>query len=93
MRSARMVSMTSACWALAVSTSVSMMIELDGMPYDLAVSMMRCAIATRFSAVSGMPSSSRVSPMTTPPYFFAIGKICSIVSCLPFTEFISGRPL
>ena len=45
------------------------------------------------SAVSGMPSSSRQSPTTTPPYFATSGKICSITSFLPLTELIRGFPL
>ena len=37
--------------------------------------------------------SSKVRATTLPPYFFTKGKICSITSCFPFTEFIKALPL
>ena len=51
------------------------------------------AIRARPSASDGMPSSSRVRPTTTPPYFFTSGKTWSMDSCLPLTELIMGFPL
>ena len=45
------------------------------------------------SALSGIPFSSRVSAIKTPPYFLARGKTVSRLSSLALTEFIIGFPL
>ena len=44
------------------------------------------------SASFGMPSSSSVRAIKTPPYFLTSGSTCDIDSSLPFTEFTSGLP-
>ena len=62
-------------------------------PYSFALFIIFSAIATRASAVSGIPVSSRVSATTQAPYFFAKGNTASILSCLPFTLFSRGLPL
>ena len=46
-----------------------------------------------FSAVFGMPSSSRVSPTTAAPYFFTMGRMELNELSLPFTEFTIALPL
>ena len=51
------------------------------------------AISTRFSVVSGIPSSSRVKPTTDAPYFATIGKISVKDFSSPFTEFTIALPL
>ena len=89
---ARSVSLTSFCCADAVSVRQSMMIFSLPIPYSAALLTIFLAISKRSSAFKGIPSSS-VSPMTTPPYFLAIGKIFSITSSFPLTELISGFPL
>ena len=51
------------------------------------------AISTLCSIDFGNPFSSIVRPITQAPYFLAIGKICSMCSFLPVTEFKIGFPL
>ena len=89
---ARSVSFTSFCCADAVNVRQSMMIFSLPIPYSAALLTIFLAISNRSSAFSGIPSS-RVSPITTPPYFLAIGKIFSMTSSLPFTELINVFPL
>ena len=83
---------SSFCCADAVNVRQSMMIFSLPIPYSAALLTIFLAISNRSSAFSGIPSS-RVSPITTPPYFLAIGKIFSMTSSLPFTELINGFPL
>ena len=71
----------------------SIIISLRLIPYFSASEYILSAISTRPSTVSGIPFSSSVSPMRTPPYLAAKGNIESRLSLLPFTEFISGFPL
>ena len=71
----------------------SMTISFLGMPYWAAVSQIFLAMASRPSAVGGMPFSSRARPTTTPPYFFTRGKRAAMLSALPDTELSMGLPL
>ena len=93
MERARTVSETSACSADAVKTRVSIITLRRGIPYSSARLTMRCAIAKRSWAVRGTPRPSIVSPRTTAPYFFAIGKTRAITSSSPLTLLIRGTPL
>ena len=54
---------------------------------------MRRAMATRPSAVWGMPFWSRVSPTTAAPYFFTMGRMRARDSGSPLTEFTAALPL
>ena len=78
---------------LTVIASVSIMRSFLSIPYSFAVFIIFSAILILPSALSGIPLSSSVRQTTTPPYFLASGKIFSMLSFLPFTEFISGLPL
>ena len=62
-------------------------------PYSAPRATIFFAMATRPSAVDGMPSSSSVSATTAPPYFATSGSTAAIDSSLPFTEFTSALPL
>ena len=78
---------------LTVIASTSMTISFGKIPYLAASAMIFPAIFALPSASAGIPASSRVSPTTTPPYFFTRGKTWSMDSCLPLTELIIGLPL
>ena len=86
------VSFTSFCCAEAVRVRQSMIMSSFPMPYSAAFAMIFCAISNLSSAFRGIPSSN-VRPITTPPYFFTIGKMASMTSSFPLTELISGFPL
>ena len=62
-------------------------------PNFSAVFMIFSAILTRPSASAGIPSSSKVRPITTPPYFFTRGNTFSIDSFFPLTELTIAFPL
>ena len=79
--------------ALTAIASVSNMIFFFEIPYSAAVLKIFSAILTRPSAVSGIPSSSRVRATTTPPYFLTSGNISRITSAFPLTELIIAFPL
>ena len=51
------------------------------------------ATSKRPSAVGGMPFSSKVKAITTPPYFFTSGNTSCMECSFPFTELINGFPL
>ena len=78
---------------LMVMVSTSITISFLSIPYLAASLMILPATRTRPSASFGIPSSSMVSPTTTPPYFRIRGKTSSIETCFPFTELIIGFPL
>ena len=80
-------------FALTVMVRASTIIFFLSIPYSAAVSTMRLAIASLPSAVSGIPSSSRVRATTTPPYFLTSGKMLRITDSLPLTELTSALPL
>ena len=63
------------------------------MPSASARARMRSAMASRPSAVAGMPASSSVSATATPPYFFISGKTAFMLASLPLTELIIALPL
>ena len=67
--------------------------SFDGIPYSAARLIILSAVLILPSAVSGIPLSSIVSAITTPPYFAASGNTASITSGFPFTELIRGFPL
>ena len=50
-------------------------------------------MATRPSAVWGMPFSSRARPTTAAPYFFTMGSSRSSTAGSPLTEFTAALPL
>ena len=54
---------------------------------------MSLAASSRPWAVSGMPSSVMVRPMTTPPYLRTRGKMASMEEALAVTEFTRALPL
>ena len=78
---------------LTVMHRPSRIISSGPMPYRAASRRIFSPTAARPWAVSGIPSSSRQRPTITPPYLAASGKICSITSALPFTEFMRALPL
>ena len=92
-RTARRVSHTSCCWALAVRVRQSMYTSSLGMPASSAASRMRRAISTRSSALAGMPLSLRVRPTTAAPYFLHRGSTAASTAGSAFTEFTMGLPL
>ena len=92
-RTARSVSPACSCCAETVSVRQSIHTSSRGMPASRARCRIFSAIANRFSAVSGIPSSSSVSPTTAAPYFFTRGSTVRRLSSLPFTEFTAAFPL
>ena len=92
-RSASNVTAAASCPALMVITSASTTMSRFGIPYVAAVSTIFFATASLPSGVSGIPDSSNVRAITTPPYFFTSGKMLRMLSCFPLTELISGLPL
>ncbi len=78
---------------LTVMVRVSNRMSFGPIPYFSASFRIFSAIASRPSAVPGMPPSSNVRATTAPPYFCTSGKMASITSCLPFTELIRALPL
>ena len=78
---------------LIVNVRTSITISFLEIPYFSASRIIFPAISALPSAVSGIPFSSKVSPTTTPPYFFTNGNTLSMDSCFPFTELIIGFPL
>ena len=91
-RTAFRVSMACSCWADTVSVRQSIHRSSFGMPRASARSMIRRAMAIRFSAESGTPASSSVRPTTAAPYFFTSGSTVSRLSSLPLTEFTAALP-
>lgn len=91
-RASRVTSAAS-CPALTAIVSGSIMISCLPIPYSAAVSIISFAASTRPCAVSGIPSSVIVSPITTPPYFLTRGNMASIEERLAVTEFTRGLPL
>ena len=79
--------------ALTVRARGSNTMSLLSIPKCSAVANIFFAISNRSSAFSGMPCSSSVRATITPPYFLAMGKTASMLSSLPFTEFIIAFPL
>ena len=71
----------------------SMTISSFSIPQAAASSMMRRAMASLPSALSGMPFSSSGRATRTPPYLAASGRIRSRLSRFPLTELIMGLPL
>ena len=78
---------------LTVMVRVSNIRSFLSIPYSAAFFIILSAIATLFSAVSGMPSSSRVRATTAAPYFLANGNTASMLSSFPLTLLRSGFPL
>ena len=91
-RTAFRVSFACSCWAETVSVRQSIQTSSLGIPRARARFRIFRAMATRFSAVSGMPFSSRVSPTTAAPYFFTRGSTVERLSSFPFTEFTAAFP-
>ena len=77
---------------LTAIVRASIIIFSLSMPYFCALSTIRFAMSIRSSTVCGTPLSSRQSPMTYAPYFFASGKTLSILACSPLTELMIGKP-
>ena len=91
--SASKVAIAAELSALIVMARVSKMISFLSIPYSDAVFNIFSAIATRPSAVLGIPPSSKVRATTKPPYFLTKGKIRLMLSSLPLTELIMAFPL
>ena len=91
-RMARRVSAARFCSALTVSVRQSMMMSESGIPRRRAAFLMRLAMASRPSAVSGIPFLSSASPMTAAPYFLASGSIFLRLLASPETELINTLP-
>ena len=89
---ARSDSVARFCSALTVRVRQSMMMSLSGIPMRRAAFLMRRAIASRPSAVSGIPFLSRASPIMAAPYFFASGSTRLRFLESPDTELINTLP-
>ena len=87
------VTAAASCSALMVMASTSNIKSVFGIPYVSAVAMIFFATSKRPSAVGGMPFSSKVKAITTPPYFFTSGNTSCMECSFPFTELINGFPL
>ena len=85
--------MACSCWAETVRVRQSIHTSSLGMPQDSAASRIRRAMATRPSAVWGMPPLSKASPTTDAPYFFTMGRMRSSTAASPLTEFTAALPL
>ena len=92
-RTALSVSFTASCSADAVSVRQSIAISSFGIPISSQRFIIFSAMATRCSALGGMPSLSSVRPTTAAPYFFTSGRTFLRLSSSPFTEFTIGLPL
>ncbi len=80
------------CWLATVRVRVSMKISSLETPTASALFTIFLAISSLFSAVSGIPSSSKVNPIIAAPNFFAKGKTVLRDSSFPFTELMSAFP-
>jgi hypothetical protein len=90
--SAFRVSIARFCSALTVSVRQSMIRSLGAILSSLAASSILDATARRPSPLSGIPLSSRASPMTAAPYFLTSGSILARLFSSPETELIRTLP-
>ena len=85
--------MRTACGsAPTVIASGSSTTSSGGMPWSPQTETILRAISRRFSAVSGMPVSSFVRPITAAPCLATIGRITSRRSSSPVTELTRALP-